>query len=134
MSIQDRAVHAKNNMKKIVPKKSTFKANPEGDKKLPVDLSKKEEFLSWWSQGLSLGLIKYDGEVLEGPESSRFANWWAHGLSLGIVKVDDKDVKVEKGRNITDHLARIFTLGIVSDSEGTATTVDEKTNDDKGLF
>jgi hypothetical protein len=88
-------------------------ANPEPAKGgIPVKLTEGRNFLQWWSQGLTLGLIRWDGKVLEKPSAKRFVNWWTNGLTLGIVNVDP--LQINKGANIIDYIARMLTLGLVS--------------------
>jgi len=93
------------------------KSNPESG----VGLTTKEDFLKWWSQGLSLGLIKTDGNVWQGPDSQRFLDWWAHGFTLGILK--SKKPYVEKGGNILNYIARAFTLSILDVKGGKPTVM-----------
>jgi hypothetical protein len=89
--------------------------------KMPTKLSKRNpqvgltnipDLLKWWSQGLSLGLIRFDGKVLEGPDAKRFLNWWSNGLTLGIVNLNPP--QINKGENILDHIVRIPTAGLIS--------------------
>jgi len=79
----------------------------------PIGLASMEDFLRWWSQGLSLGLIKWDGTVLKGPGFERFGDWFAHGITWGIVSIRP-GLKIESGENIIDYIARSFTLGLVT--------------------
>jgi len=85
-----------------------------------VGLTTKEDFLKWWSQGLSLGLIKTDGKVWQGPDSQRFLDWWAHGFTLGIVK--SKKPHIEQGESIMNYIARALTLSLL-DLKGRKPTV-----------
>jgi len=79
----------------------------------PIGITEPEDFFRWWSQGLSLGLIRHDGKVLEGPDTKRFLNWWVQGFTLGIVKVKDP-MEISNLDEILDRLARTFTLGIAA--------------------
>jgi hypothetical protein len=94
-----------------------FEAHPpkfeEEMKENPIGLASPEDFIAWWSQGLSLGLIKADGKVVQGPSWGRFADWWTHGMTLGIIAVEP-ELAIEDVDNILDYIVRSFTLGLVS--------------------
>ena len=77
-----------------------------------ISLTNLQDLLKWWSQGLTLGLVRWDGKLLEGPSAKRFINWWTNGLSLGIINVNPP--AINKGENILDHIARMLTLGVIS--------------------
>ena len=81
--------------------------------KNPIELTKMDDFIKWWSQGLSLGLIKYDGTTVKGPNWNRFSDWWLHGMSLGIIS-NQPGLKIETGENIIDYIARNYTLGLIT--------------------
>jgi hypothetical protein len=78
-----------------------------------LHIASKEEVLKWWSQGLSLGLIRWDGKILQWPDAKRWANWWLHGFTLGVLKVE-KPIGIEPGQSIVDLFARCWSLGIAS--------------------
>jgi hypothetical protein len=78
-----------------------------------LHIASKEEVLKWWSQGLSLGLIRWDGEILQWPDVKRWSNWWLHGFTLGILKVE-KPIGIEPGNSIVDMFARGWSLGIAA--------------------
>lgn len=105
--VVDAALDALKEKPKPAEKPKAEKKNPGG-----IRIATQEEFLRWWTQGLTLGLIRYDGVVLDGPDVKRFADWWLHGYTYGIVKTE-KPIGLEKGGSIIDYLARSFTLGIV---------------------
>jgi hypothetical protein len=94
------------------------------ERKVKLGLTSREDFLEWWTQGLTLGLIRYDGKILERPDVKRFGDWWVHGFTLGIITVQQPNI-VEKGNNILDHIARMLSLSLVT-TGGTPTTLAKK--------
>jgi len=86
---------------------------PQDKGGLKIGLTKGDDFLAWWSQGLTLGLVRWDGTILQGPDVKRFADWWVHGFTLGFLTVQKPNV-IEMGDNILEHIARAFTLSLVT--------------------
>jgi hypothetical protein len=93
----------------------------------PIGITSAEDFLKWWSQGVSLGLIRVDGNVVDGPDLGRWTDWWSHGLLLGIVSTKP-DLHLESGENIIDYIVRSLTLGFIS-TGGKPTILQKEAND-----
>jgi hypothetical protein len=108
-------------------KRKGKRKNPEG-----LRGTKSEEFMRWFTQGITLGLVRYDGTVLEWPDAKRFVDWWLHAYTLGIVKTE-KPIGIEKGASILDYIARRFTIGLVGYG-GEPTQVVTRTNPKRKKF
>jgi hypothetical protein len=93
----------------------------------PIGVTSGEDFLKWWSQGLSLGLIRLDGTVVDWPDWGRWTDWWSHGLLLGIVSTTP-NLHLESGENIIDYLVRRFTLGFIT-TGGKPSVLQKKANE-----
>lgn len=100
---------------------------PVHSRKNPIGITSGEDFLKWWSQGLSLGLIRVDGTVVDWPDWGRWTDWWSHGLLLGIVSTTP-NMHLESGENIIDYLVRSFTLGLIT-TGGKPSVLQKKAND-----
>jgi len=106
--------------------RETFRGNPLSPEEeavmptkddFPIGVTGIDDFLKWWSYGLTLGLIRWDGKVVEPITAKKFINWWTSGFTLGFLKVEDP-LTIDTLDNVGDFLARALSLGLLTWKKG----------------